>query len=94
MFEPVTFFIIWTGGGGGRGHFNNDHFGGFTFRNPEDVFREFFGGQDPFADFFGEFVFTSVFLCFAFVVKLDFCFGKSLGLMCQRDIFRILCLNF
>ncbi|XP_050992347.1 dnaJ homolog subfamily B member 6a isoform X1 [Labeo rohita] len=40
------------GGGGGRGHFNNDHFGGFTFRNPEDVFREFFGGQDPFADFF------------------------------------------
>ncbi|XP_016338321.1 dnaJ homolog subfamily B member 6a isoform X2 [Sinocyclocheilus anshuiensis] len=39
--------------GGGRGHFNNDHFGGFTFRNPEDVFREFFGGQDPFADFFG-----------------------------------------
>uniref|UniRef100_A0A8C1QPU0 J domain-containing protein n=1 Tax=Cyprinus carpio TaxID=7962 RepID=A0A8C1QPU0_CYPCA len=49
------------GGGGGRGHFNNDHFGGFTFRNPEDVFREFFGGQDPFADFFGEFVFTSLF---------------------------------
>lgn len=27
--------------------------GGFTFRNPEDVFREFFGGTDPFADFFG-----------------------------------------
>lgn len=24
----------------------------FSFRNPEDVFREFFGG-DPFADFFG-----------------------------------------
>uniref|UniRef100_A0A671K1P7 DnaJ homolog subfamily B member 6-like n=1 Tax=Sinocyclocheilus anshuiensis TaxID=1608454 RepID=A0A671K1P7_9TELE len=43
------------GGGGGRGHFNNDHFGGFTFRNPEDVFREFFGGQDPFADFFDPF---------------------------------------
>ncbi|XP_016309960.1 dnaJ homolog subfamily B member 6-like, partial [Sinocyclocheilus anshuiensis] len=39
------------GGGGGRGHFNNDHF--FTFRNPDDVFREFFGGQDPFAEFFG-----------------------------------------
>lgn len=35
------------------GHF--DHFGGsnFTFRNPEDVFREFFGGRDPFADLFG-----------------------------------------
>ncbi|TRY99663.1 hypothetical protein DNTS_027988 [Danionella cerebrum] len=40
-----------AGGGGGREH----HFGGggFTFRNPEDVFREFFGGQDPFADLFG-----------------------------------------
>ncbi|XP_035475253.1 dnaJ homolog subfamily B member 6b isoform X4 [Scophthalmus maximus] len=38
-------------GGGGGGHY--DHFGGgFTFRNPEDVFREFFGGRDPFADFF------------------------------------------
>lgn len=35
------------------GHY--DHFGGgFTFRNPEDVFREFFGGRDPFADFFGK----------------------------------------
>lgn len=39
---------------GGRYH-NGDHFsGGFTFRNPEDVFREFFGGRDPFADFFGK----------------------------------------
>lgn len=26
----------------------------FTFRSPDEVFREFFGGQDPFADFFGE----------------------------------------
>ncbi|XP_074154781.1 dnaJ homolog subfamily B member 2 isoform X2 [Sminthopsis crassicaudata] len=26
----------------------------FTFRNPEDVFREFFGSQDPFADFFDD----------------------------------------
>ncbi|XP_029930097.1 dnaJ homolog subfamily B member 6-like isoform X2 [Myripristis murdjan] len=45
-----------TGGNGGRGgHFHNgDHFHEtFTFRNPEDVFREFFGGRDPFADFFG-----------------------------------------
>ena len=25
----------------------------FTFRSPEEVFREFFGGQDPFASFFG-----------------------------------------
>ncbi|XP_037085814.1 dnaJ homolog subfamily B member 6-like [Pollicipes pollicipes] len=29
-------------------------FGGFSFRDPEDVFREFFGG-DPFADFFDDF---------------------------------------
>ena len=38
------------------GHYHNgDPFsGGFTFRNPEDVFREFFGGRDPFADFFGK----------------------------------------
>ncbi|XP_029955290.1 dnaJ homolog subfamily B member 6b isoform X3 [Salarias fasciatus] len=42
------------GGGGGGGYY--DHFGGgsFTFRNPEDVFREFFGGRDPFADFFDD----------------------------------------
>ncbi len=37
--------------------FNFDHdFGGtfgFHFRDPEDVFREFFGGRDPFAEFFG-----------------------------------------
>ncbi|XP_060771608.1 dnaJ homolog subfamily B member 6b isoform X1 [Neoarius graeffei] len=40
-------------GGGRRGGHYDDHFGGvFTFRNPEDVFREFFGGRDPFADFF------------------------------------------
>ncbi|XP_047445639.1 dnaJ homolog subfamily B member 6a isoform X2 [Mugil cephalus] len=40
---------------GRGGHFHNgEHFHElFTFRNPEDVFREFFGGRDPFADFFG-----------------------------------------
>ncbi|KAA8587579.1 hypothetical protein FQN60_016441 [Etheostoma spectabile] len=46
-----------TGSNGGRGgHFHNgDHFHEpFTFRNPDDVFREFFGGRDPFADFFGK----------------------------------------
>uniref|UniRef100_A0A3B3DVN3 J domain-containing protein n=1 Tax=Oryzias melastigma TaxID=30732 RepID=A0A3B3DVN3_ORYME len=45
------------GHNGGRGHFHNgDHFHEpFTFRNPEDVFREFFGGRDPFADFFDPF---------------------------------------
>uniref|UniRef100_A0A8C1G5Z6 DnaJ heat shock protein family (Hsp40) member B6b n=1 Tax=Cyprinus carpio TaxID=7962 RepID=A0A8C1G5Z6_CYPCA len=36
------------------GHYNEDFMGGFTFRNPDDVFREFFGGRDPFADFFAE----------------------------------------
>uniref|UniRef100_A0A3Q3RZS4 DnaJ heat shock protein family (Hsp40) member B6a n=1 Tax=Mastacembelus armatus TaxID=205130 RepID=A0A3Q3RZS4_9TELE len=37
------------------GHFHNgEHFREpFTFRNPEDVFREFFGGRDPFPDFLG-----------------------------------------
>uniref|UniRef100_A0A3B4ZLM4 DnaJ homolog subfamily B member 6-like n=1 Tax=Stegastes partitus TaxID=144197 RepID=A0A3B4ZLM4_9TELE len=39
-----------TGSNGGREHFHEP----FTFRNPEDVFREFFGGRDPFADFFGK----------------------------------------
>lgn len=29
------------------------HFNHFHFRDPEDVFREFFGGRDPFAEFFG-----------------------------------------
>ncbi|KPP59353.1 dnaJsubfamily B member 2-like [Scleropages formosus] len=29
----------------------------FTFRSPEEVFREFFGGQDPFATFFDDFPF-------------------------------------
>uniref|UniRef100_A0A4W6DUZ7 DnaJ heat shock protein family (Hsp40) member B6a n=1 Tax=Lates calcarifer TaxID=8187 RepID=A0A4W6DUZ7_LATCA len=33
-----------TGSNGGRDHFHEQ----FTFRNPEDVFREFFGGRDPF----------------------------------------------
>ncbi|XP_013868796.1 dnaJ homolog subfamily B member 6b isoform X2 [Austrofundulus limnaeus] len=48
-------------GGGGGGHFN--HFGSsnFTFRNPEDVFREFFGGRDPFADLFPDDHFDSFF---------------------------------
>ncbi|KAM6946157.1 dnaJ homolog subfamily B member 2 [Aplochiton taeniatus] len=29
----------------------------FTFRSPDEVFREFFGGQDPFANFFDDFSF-------------------------------------
>ncbi|XP_059567316.1 dnaJ homolog subfamily B member 6 isoform X15 [Myotis daubentonii] len=42
------------GGGGGGINFDNPFEFGFTFRNPDDVFREFFGGRDPFSfDFFG-----------------------------------------
>ncbi|XP_074049359.1 dnaJ homolog subfamily B member 6 isoform X2 [Macrotis lagotis] len=44
------------GGGGGGSHFDNTFEYGFTFRNPDDVFREFFGGRDPFSfDFFDPF---------------------------------------
>ncbi|KAK5877759.1 hypothetical protein CesoFtcFv8_025236 [Champsocephalus esox] len=44
------------GGGRGEGGGHYSHFGGsgFTFRNPDDVFREFFGGSDPFATFFAD----------------------------------------
>nr|KAF6469274.1 DnaJ heat shock protein family (Hsp40) member B6 [Molossus molossus] len=44
-----------NGGGGGGSHFDSPFEFGFTFRNPDDVFREFFGGRDPFSfDFFEE----------------------------------------
>ncbi|XP_047011878.1 dnaJ homolog subfamily B member 2 isoform X1 [Ictalurus punctatus] len=44
--------------GSGGGTFSDDfpEFS-FTFRSPDEVFREFFGGQDPFADFFDDFSF-------------------------------------
>uniref|UniRef100_A0A8C2QYJ4 DnaJ heat shock protein family (Hsp40) member B6 n=1 Tax=Capra hircus TaxID=9925 RepID=A0A8C2QYJ4_CAPHI len=43
-----------NGGGGGGSHFDSPFEFGFTFRNPDEVFREFFGGRDPFSfDFFG-----------------------------------------
>ncbi|XP_064431722.1 dnaJ homolog subfamily B member 6 isoform X3 [Mirounga angustirostris] len=43
-----------NGGGGGGIHFDTPFDFGFTFRNPDEVFREFFGGRDPFSfDFFG-----------------------------------------
>jgi len=41
------------GSRGSAGDFPDFGFPGFVFRDPEDVFREFFGGSDPFADFFG-----------------------------------------
>lgn len=43
-------------GSAGSSYHNGGHFHeNFTFRNPEDVFREFFRGTDPFAEFFGTF---------------------------------------
>ncbi|XP_067299600.1 dnaJ homolog subfamily B member 2 isoform X2 [Pseudorasbora parva] len=42
--------------GSGSSSFPDDFPGfTFTFRNPDEVFRDFFGGQDPFADFFADF---------------------------------------
>ena len=38
--------------GGAEDFGHGQHFHHFTFRNPEDVFKDFFGGRDPFADFF------------------------------------------
>ncbi|XP_040840300.1 dnaJ homolog subfamily B member 6 isoform X4 [Ochotona curzoniae] len=56
-----------NGGGGGGSHFDSPFEFGFTFRNPEDVFRDFFGGRDPFSfDFFGvlgDFHFQAVRIC-------------------------------
>ncbi|XP_062954612.1 dnaJ homolog subfamily B member 6 isoform X5 [Cynocephalus volans] len=50
-----------NGGGGGGSHLDNPFEFGFTFRNPDDIFREFFGGRDPFAfDFFGDFHFQAL----------------------------------
>ncbi|XP_044909020.1 dnaJ homolog subfamily B member 6 isoform X6 [Felis catus] len=56
-----------NGGGGGGVHFDHPFDFGFTFRNPDDVFREFFGGRDPFSfDFFGvlgDFHFQALRIC-------------------------------
>lgn len=47
-----------SSGSGSSGSFPDDFPGfTFTFRSPDEVFREFFGGQDPFADFFDDFPF-------------------------------------
>jgi hypothetical protein len=43
------------GGGGFSGHqFNQGNFHSFNMRNADDIFKEFFGGQDPFAQFFND----------------------------------------
>lgn len=46
--------IIAGGGGSTGGSFRGfgDEF--FTFQRAEDIFRNFFGGRDPFADFFDD----------------------------------------
>ena len=38
--------------GGGQGDFGGFSSSGFTARNADDIFKAFFGGRDPFADFF------------------------------------------
>lgn len=51
-----------AGAGGGSGastggsYFRGSGFngGGFTFQHAEDIFRNFFNGRDPFADFFDD----------------------------------------
>ncbi|XP_067890902.1 dnaJ homolog subfamily B member 2 isoform X2 [Heterodontus francisci] len=44
-------------GTGGRGPSMDTEFPGFvfSFRSPDEVFREFFGGRDPFAELFDDF---------------------------------------
>ncbi|XP_015362241.1 dnaJ homolog subfamily B member 8 [Marmota marmota marmota] len=39
----------WRAGGGASTPYNSPFDMGYTFRNPEDIFREFFGGLDPFS---------------------------------------------
>ncbi len=43
-----NYFLLEKGG-----RYDEGFMGGF--RNPDDVFREFFGGRDPFADLFGRY---------------------------------------
>uniref|UniRef100_A0A3Q0RUL4 J domain-containing protein n=1 Tax=Amphilophus citrinellus TaxID=61819 RepID=A0A3Q0RUL4_AMPCI len=53
----------------------------FTFRSPDEVFREFFGGQDPFASFFGKseryFPLFSLIVCISIVEFSSF--SSNLG---------------
>ncbi|XP_037685664.1 dnaJ homolog subfamily B member 8 isoform X1 [Choloepus didactylus] len=39
----------WRAGGGASTPYSSPFDTGYTFRNPEDIFREFFGGLDPFS---------------------------------------------
>eukprot|EP00731_Ephydatia_muelleri_P009347 Em0004g1685a len=47
--------------GAGRGGGGGFDFGEFQFHDPFDVFRQFFGGRDPFADMFGDSGYGSAF---------------------------------
>jgi len=41
-----------SSGGGKHSGQHQEHFQHFNFRDPQEIFREFFGGSDPFADVF------------------------------------------
>lgn len=43
-----------NGGGGGNFHFQTGDFGHFNMHSAEEIFRNFFGGRDPFANFFDD----------------------------------------
>ncbi|KAK2501629.1 hypothetical protein MC885_018254 [Smutsia gigantea] len=49
----------WQAGGGASTPFNSPFDSGYIFRNPEDIFREFFGGLDPVSFVFWETPFNS-----------------------------------
>ncbi|MBZ3877907.1 DnaJ-like protein subfamily B member 8 [Sciurus carolinensis] len=49
----------WRAGGGASAPYNSPFDSGYTFRNPEDIFREFFGGLDPFSFDFWDTPFSS-----------------------------------
>ncbi|XP_021550801.1 dnaJ homolog subfamily B member 8 [Neomonachus schauinslandi] len=49
----------WRAGGGASTPYSSPFDSGYTFRNPEDIFREFFGGLDPFSFDFWDAPFNS-----------------------------------
>jgi DnaJ family protein B protein 6 len=51
--------VLNNGNGGGRGggqnfHFQQGDFSHFNMHSAEEIFRDFFGGRDPFASFFDD----------------------------------------
>ncbi|XP_008980506.1 dnaJ homolog subfamily B member 8 [Callithrix jacchus] len=49
----------WQAAGGASTPYSSPFYTGYTFRNPEDIFREFFGGLDPFSFDFQDSPFNS-----------------------------------